>query len=289
MNTAELIKKVRRIEIKTRHLSSDLFSGSYQSAFKGRGMSFSEVREYHYGDDVRNIDWNVTARMGEPFIKVFEEERELTVVLIVDMSASSLYGTQSDLRSDLITEISAVLAFSAEKNNDKIGALFFTEEIEKYIAPRKGKTHILKIIRELVNRDVQGKGTDLTKTLQYINNVLRKRSILFVLSDFLDDNYSDALNIVSRRHDVIGLRVMDPSERKLPKAGLMRLWDQEKDRFKIVNTSSRKVQKQHQEWMDEKNTYFESAFNRCSADRVDLTVGDPYILELIRLFKKRGH
>ncbi len=288
LNTAELIKKVRRIEIKTRHLSSDLFSGSYQSAFKGRGMSFSEVRDYHYGDDVRNIDWNVTARMNEPFVKVFEEERELTVVLLVDMSASSFYGLQSQLRSDMITEISAVLAFSAERNNDKIGAVFFTDQVEDYIVPRKGRTHILKIIRELVARETQGQGTDIAETLRYINNVLRKRAIIFVLSDFLDTQYADALSIVSRRHDVIGLRILDPSERELPSAGLMRLWDVEAGKYKLVNTWSRKLRKKYADWISSRDSYFEDAFNRCSADRIDLTVGDAYIQELVKLFKKRA-
>jgi len=288
VNTAELIKKVRRIEIKTRHLSSDLFSGSYQSAFKGRGMSFSEVRDYHYGDDVRNIDWNVTARTGDPHIKVFEEERELTVLLLLDMSASTVYGTQDQLRSDLMTEIAAVLSFSAEKNNDKIGALLFTDQVEEYIAPRKGRKHILQIIRELVHHETVGRGTDLGASLRYINNVLRKRAIIFVLSDFLDDSYADALKIVSRRHDLIGMRILDPSERELPRAGLIRAWDRESNTIKILNTSHTATRRAHTEWMAAQDEYFDQTFNQCSADRVDLTIGDSYIPALTRLFNRRS-
>ncbi len=288
MNTAELIKKVRRIEIKTRHLSSDLFSGSYQSAFKGRGMSFSEVRDYQYGDDVRNIDWNVTARTGDPHIKVFEEERELTVVLLLDMSASTVYGTRDQLRSDLMTEIAAVLSFSAEKNNDKIGAVLFTDQVEQYIAPRKGRKHILQIIRELVNHQTSGTGTDLAASLRYINNVLRKRAIIFLLSDFLDDHYADALKILSRRHDLIGMRIMDPSERALPRAGVIRAWDRERGATRMINTSHAATRRAHAEWMAAKDDYYEQTFNQCSADRLDLTIGDSYIPALTRLFNRRS-
>ena len=216
MDTNELIKKVRKIEIKTRGLSKHIFSGEYQSAFKGRGMSFSEVRDYAYGDDVRNIDWNVTARTGEPFVKVFEEERELTVMLLVDLSKSAMFGTQSNFKSEIITELAAVMAFSAINNNDKVGAILFTDKIEKYIPPGKGKTNTLRIIRELINHEVESDGTDLNKALEYLNNVQKKRAIVFVLSDYMTDGYETALTVAARRHDIVGMQIYDERETELP-------------------------------------------------------------------------
>ncbi len=216
METSELLKKVRKIEIKTKGISRHLFAGEYHSAFKGRGMSFSEVREYQYGDDVRNIDWNVTARTGDPHIKVFEEERELTVILLVDLSGSSYFGTGKFLRKEIITEICAVLSFSAINNNDKVGILFFSDRVEKFIPPKKGKKHILRIIRELIDIEPQGKGTDIGAALEYFNSVIKKRSIAFVISDFLSVGYETPLSVVAKKHDVIGVQIYDPIEEKLP-------------------------------------------------------------------------
>src|ERR1700757_1196032 len=244
METTELLKKVRKIEIKTRGLSSQIFSGEYHSAFKGRGMAFSEVREYTPGDDIRTIDWNVTARFNTPYVKVFEEERELNVVLLVDVSASGNFGTQKQSKQDLITELCAVIAFLATTNNDKIGVIFFSDKIEKFIPPKKGKTHILRIIRELIQFEPQNKGTDVTLALKFLTNAIKKRSIAFVISDFIDTNFDDAVKIANKKHDIVALRIYDKAETQIPKIGLIKLKDNETGKIKWVDTSSDDFQKE---------------------------------------------
>lgn len=288
MDTAELLKKVRKIEIKTRGLSSQVFSGEYHSAFKGRGMAFSEVREYTPGDDVRTIDWNVTARFSAPYVKVFEEERELNVVLLVDVSASGLFGTLKQTKKDLITELCAVLSFSASTNNDKIGVIFFSDKIEKFIPPKKGKTHILRIIRELVNFEPTSTKTDISQALKYLTNVIKKKSIVFVVSDFIDNNYfEDAIKIANKKHDIVALEVYDKTEREIPPVGLVKLKDFESGEIKWVNTSSKDFQKQ----MKLHNLNFESRlkeiFNRAGVDHARLRTDQSYIQPLMNLFKRR--
>lgn len=288
METAELIKKVRRIEIKTKGLSKHIFAGEYQSAFKGRGMSFSEVRSYQYGDDVRNIDWNVTARTGDPHVKVFEEERELTVMLLVDISKSSFFGTVKQMKNELITEICAVLAFSATTNNDKVGLLLFSDRIEKFIPPKKGKHHILRIIRELLDTRPQGKGTDLSQALQYFTNMVKKRSICFLLSDFLADGYERALAVAGRRHDLIGMHLFDPREKELPDMGLIRAYDAETGATNWLDTSSRKVRKHYNDWYGKHMEYFKTAFRKSNADVISVETTDDYVRALRRFFESRG-
>ena len=237
METTELLKKVRKIEIKTRGLSAHIFSAEYHSAFKGRGMAFSEVREYMHGDDIRSIDWNVTARFGHPFVKVFEEERELTVILLVDVSSSGDFGTRTQFKKDLITELCAVLSFSAIQNNDKIGVIFFSNQIEKFIPPKKGKTHILRIIREMIEFEPQHKGTDISVALKYLTNAIKKRSICFLISDFMDHGFEDALKLANRKHDLVALQITDPGEDQLPNVGLIRLQDPETGASRLIDTS----------------------------------------------------
>ena len=241
MDTKELLKKVRKIEIKTRRLSDHIFSGEYHSSFKGRGMTFSEVRQYGYGDDVRSIDWNVTARYNEPFVKVFEEERELTMVLMVDVSGSEYFGTTKQFKRETITEISATLAFSAIQNNDKVGLLLFSDEIELFIPPKKGKPHVLRIIRELIEFHPKSKKTNITQALRYLSNVMKKKAIVFILSDFMDDDYDNALKIVGRKHDVTGIRVFDKYEEEIPKLGMVPMLDAETGNTILVNTNSNRV------------------------------------------------
>lgn len=288
MDTAELIKKVRRIEIKTRGLSRHIFAGEYHSAFKGRGMSFSEVREYQYGDDVRNIDWNVTARTGDPHVKVFEEERELTVMLLVDISKSSFFGTVKQMKNELITEICAVLAFSAVNNNDKVGLLLFSDRIEKFIPPKKGKFHILRIIRELLETRPEGQGTDLGHALEYFNNMVKKRSICFLLSDFLTDNYEKALSVAGRRHDLIGMHLYDPRERELPNIGLIRARDAESGALNWLDTGSRKVRDRYAKWYAEHMDYFQNAFRKSGADVISVETTEDYVRALRQFFESRG-
>jgi uncharacterized protein (DUF58 family) len=288
METSELLKKVRKIEIKTRGLSRHLFAGEYHSAFKGRGMSFSEVRDYHYGDDVRNIDWNVTARTGSPHVKIFEEERELTVMLLIDMSPSSFFGTVNQLKSEVITEICAVLAFSAINNNDKVGVAFFANEVEKFIPPKKGKQHILRIIRELINFEPEGKGTDIGTTLEYFTNLVKKRSICFILSDFLSMGYESALRIAARRHDVIGLNVIDPREEELPSVGLLRAQDSETGEIRWIDTSSRRLREEYSQWHREHLDYFKRAFKKSGADVVNIRTNESYVDALHQFFQKRS-
>ncbi len=288
METSELLKKVRKIEIKTKGLSKQIFSGEYQSAFKGRGMSFSEVRSYQYGDDVRNIDWNVTARTGEPFIKVYEEERELTVMLVVDVSPSSFFGTVNQLKSELITELAAVLSFSAINNNDKVGVILFSDKVEKFIPPKKGKTHILRIIRELINFEPEGKSTEIAIALQYLNSVIKKRSITFLLSDFFSEKYETPLRIAARRHDIIGIHLFDPKEEELPNVGLIRTVDAETGTEQWIDTAMASVRNRYSEWFQTHQKYFKMAFAKSGADTISLRTDKPYVTELLKFFKKRG-
>ncbi|MEM9820251.1 MAG: DUF58 domain-containing protein [Bacteroidota bacterium] len=288
METSELLKKVRKIEIKTKGLSKHIFSGEYHSAFKGRGMSFSEVRNYQYGDDVRNIDWNVTARTGDPHIKIFEEERELTVMLLIDVSPSSFFGTIQQMKNEILTEICAVLAFSAINNNDKVGVLFFSSKIEKFIPPKKGKQHILRIIRELINFEPQGGGTDIGKALEYLNNLIKKRSIAFILSDFLGKGYENALRIASRRHDIVGIHLYDPREEQLPPVGLIRALDAETGEMRWIDTSSKKVRTQYATWFSQNYAYLQTTFRKSGTDHVSIRTDESYVNALLKFFKKRS-
>lgn len=290
MDTAELLKKVRRIEIKARGLSEQIFAGQYHSAFKGRGMAFSEVRNYQIGDDVRDIDWNVTARYASPHVKVFEEERELTVMIMVDLSGSTLFGTQSETKRELITEIAATLAFSAIQNNDKVGAILFTDKVEKYIPPKSGKKHILYIIRELLEFEPDSKGTDLNHALTFLRQVLKKRCTSFILSDFMQyvPDYQDALTIVSRRHDMIGVRIYDLRERELPRMGLVRLLDAETGQERWIDTASRKIRKIYQENYQSAQSEHANLCKKLGIDSIDVHTGQDYVPQLINLFKKRS-
>ena len=288
MDTAELLSKVRKIEIKTKGLSKQMFSGEYHSAFKGRGMSFSEVRGYQYGDDVRNIDWNVTARTGVPFVKIFEEERELTVMLLIDMSQSAYFGSVRQLKQGLITEICAVLSFSAIQNNDKVGVLFFTDAIEKFIPPKKGRSHILRIIRELIDFHPQGSGTDLGLALRYLNNVVKKRSICFVLSDFMATGYEAPLRIATKRHDLVGIHIYDPREQELPDVGLLWAEDAETGKTGWVDTASAPLRRNYREWFLDHLHYCRNTFARSGTDFVSIRTDENYVTALLNFFKKRG-
>jgi uncharacterized protein (DUF58 family) len=288
METTELLKKVRKIEIKTRGLSNHLFSGEYHTVFKGRGMSFSEVREYQYGDDIRAIDWNVTARLNHPYVKVFEEERELTVMLLIDVSQSSFFGTQKMFKSELITEICAVLSFSAMNNNDKVGVIFFSDQIEKFIPPKKGKTHILRIIRELLNVQPVHKGTNVNNALRYLTNMMKKRSICFVLSDFMDKKYEDALKVASKKHDLIGLRIYDEHEMQLPDAGLLRSVDAETGKEIWLDTSNKKVRETFKKHYYEHVQNTRNTFLKSGADLVNINTKEDYAKALMMFFKGRG-
>lgn len=287
MDTTALLKKVRRIEIKTRGLSKHLFSGEYHSAFKGRGMSFSEVRDYTYGDDVRNIDWNVTARTGTPHVKVFEEERELTLMLMIDVSASNFFGTQGDHKSTIYTEISAVLAFSAINNNDKVGLILFSDHVEKYIPPKKGKQHILLIIRELINFEPKLGQTDIGEALRYFNNVIKKRSICFVLSDFFSNDYESPLKIASKRHDMIGVRLFDPFELNPPANGLVRAVDPESGNVVMLDLSSKSHRNALEHYYKGFTDYYRSTFPKSGADMLPIQTNEPYVKALLKFFKKR--
>jgi uncharacterized protein (DUF58 family) len=279
---------VRKIEIKTKGLSKQLFSGEYHSAFKGRGMSFSEVREYQYGDDVRNIDWNVTARTGDPHIKIYEEERELTLMLLVDVSQSCFFGTIDQFKHEVITEICAVLAFSATQNNDKVGLILFSEDVELYIPPKKGRSHILRIIRELVYHRARGKGADLGIPLRYLNNVIKKRSIAFVLSDFITSGYEEALRIASKRHDVIGFQLYDRHEKELPDAGLLSVQDRESGEQLLLDTSSTILRTAYQQQFQERLATFKQTFARSNADTISVQSDASYITALHQFFKRRA-
>lgn len=291
MNTAqhtkELLKKVRTIELKTRGLSEHIFSGEYHSAFKGRGMTFSEVREYAPGDEVRTIDWNVTARFGHPFVKVFEEERELTAMLVADMSGSEDFGTSSMLKRELITEVCATIAFSAIKNNDKVGLILFTDKVEKFIPPKKGRTHILRIVRELLEFRPETTGTDISEALRYLNNVIKKRSIAFLVSDMMDDGYEDALKIANRRHDLVVLRTTDARESDLPNVGLVQFADAETGELRWVNTGSRSVRNAYRAASLKHQQRTRELLRRSGVDHAVITTEEGYVRPLMRLLKQR--
>ncbi|MCD7935734.1 MAG: DUF58 domain-containing protein [Tannerellaceae bacterium] len=289
METSELLKKVRRIEIKTRGLSRNIFAGQYHSAFKGRGMAFSEVREYQYGDDIRDIDWNVTARYNHPYIKVFEEERELTVMLLIDVSGSRDFGTVNVTKKEMITELAATLAFSAIQNNDKIGVIFFSDKIEKFIPPQKGKKHILYIIRELIDFHPEDKETDISQVLKYLTNAIKKRCTAFLISDFIDKgNFKDALTIANRKHDVVAIQVYDRRETELPNVGLMKVKDAETGVERWIDTSSAAVRTAYAEWWDKRQADMMDAFKKCRVDSVSILTEDDYVKSLIALFDKRN-
>lgn len=288
MDSAELFKKVRKIEIKTKGLSKHIFSGEYHSAFKGRGMSFSEVRNYQYGDDVRNIDWNVTARYGETQVKVFEEEREMTLMLLIDISASSLYGTKSKYKSDLIAEISALLAFSATANNDKVGAILFTDQVERYIPPKKGKQNILRIIREILTHESEHSGTDIAEALQYFSNVQKKRTIAILISDFIDKDYEKPLTIAAKRHDLIALHVYDDGEVHLPVVGLLPVRDSETGKVSYINTFDRKVREEYAASFNNAEKETKAIFNAKGSDFVSISTDDDYVKTFLKFFKSRN-
>ena len=293
MTPQELLKRVRKIEIKTKALSHQIFAGEYHSAFKGRGMAFSEVREYQYGDDVRNMDWNVTARMSAPYVKVFEEERELTVVLLVDISRSGLFGTAGETKRELVAEIAATLAFSAMLNNDKVGALFFSDTVEKFIPPKKGRSHLLHIIREILEYTPEHDGTDIGEALRYLTNAIKRRCTAFVLSDMLDvdengaPRYEDALKVAVNRHDISVIRVFDPRERTLPDVGLVHVKDSETGKGAWVNTSSRGTRSAYEKWFRTATDQADKLFNRYQVDSVDTATDEDYVKNLIALFHRR--
>ncbi|WP_157207051.1 DUF58 domain-containing protein [Mariniflexile maritimum] len=288
MDTKELLKKVRKIEIKTRRLSDHIFGGEYHSTFKGRGMTFSEVRQYQFGDDVRNIDWNVTARYSEPYIKVFEEERELTMMLMVDVSGSELFGTEQQFKNEVVTEIAATLAFSATQNNDKIGLILFSDKVELYIPPKKGRSHVLRIIRELIEFKPESKQTNLSEALKFMQNVMKKKAIVFVLSDFISDDYQQTMKIVSGKHDVTGIRVYDKREEDIPNLGLVQMEDEETGELQLVNTASKKVRLNYGKFYQEKVNYFKESFNKSGAGTIDCRVDESYVKKMLGYFKRRG-
>ena len=289
METTELIKKVRKIEIKTRGLSHNIFAGQYHSAFKGRGMSYSEVREYQYGDDVRDIDWNVTARFNKPFVKVFEEERELTVMLIVDLSDSLDFGTVKQTKRDMVTEIAATIAFAAIQNNDKIGVIFFTDKVEKFIPPQKGRKHILYIIRELINFEPSSKKTDIRIPLEFLTNAIKKRCTAFLLSDFVDENdYKNAMTIANRKHDLVAIQVYDRRLAELPKIGLVKMRDAESGSEMYVDTSSPKVQNAQREWWRNQCDKLDSTLKKSRVDSVSVRTDQDYVKALLNLFAQRS-
>ncbi len=288
-NTSELLKKVRKIEIKTRGLSNQIFSGEYHSAFKGRGMAFSEVREYQHGDEIRTIDWNVTARFNHPYVKVFEEERELTVMLLVDVSGSKEFGTQQKSKQELATELCAVLAFSAIQNNDKVGVIFFSDKIEKFIPPKKGRSHILMIIRDLIDFKPESKGTDISGALKYFTNVIKKRSTAFIISDFVDSNFEDALKIANKKHDMVALHLYDIAEQELPDLGLVPLLDAETNEIKWVNTSDKKVRIDYKANALRRKDELSNTFRKSGVDVAEIATDHNYVKPLMNLFKRREH
>ncbi len=288
MDTKELLKKVRKIEIKTRRLSDHIFGGEYHSTFKGRGMTFSEVRQYQYGDDVRNIDWNVTARYNEPHIKIFEEERELTMMLMVDFSGSKLFGTMNQFKIEVVTEIAATLAFSATQNNDKIGLILFSDEVELYIPPKKGRSHVLRIIRELIEFEPKSKLTNVAEAFKFLSNVMKKKAIVFVMSDFIADDYKQTLKIASGRHDVTGIRVYDKREEEIPNIGMVQMQDEETGELMLVNTSSKKVRQNYGKYYHDRVEYFKDSFAKSGAGVIDCRVDESYVKKLLGYFKRRG-
>ncbi len=288
MDTKELLKKVRKIEIKTRRLSDHIFGGEYHSTFKGRGMTFSEVRQYQFGDDVRSIDWNVTARYNEPFVKVFEEERELTMMLLVDVSGSEHFGTINSFKKEIITEISATLAFSALQNNDKAGLVLFSDEVELFIPPKKGKSHVLRIIRELLEFTPSSKKTDIGKALKFLSNVIKKRAIVFVLSDFVAEDYERTLKITGNKHDLTGIRVYDRREESIPNLGMVQMLDSETGRLQLVNTQSKKVRQSYETFYRERVDFFKDIFAKSGCGTLDCRVDESYVKKLLGYFKRRG-
>lgn len=288
MNTKELLKKVRKIEIKTRRLSDHIFGGEYHSTFKGRGMTFSEVRQYQFGDDVRSIDWNVTARYNEPYVKVFEEERELTMMLMVDVSGSELFGTVNQFKKEIITEISATLAFSALQNNDKVGLILFSDEVELFIPPKKGKSHVLRIIRELLEFTPSSQSTDVAEALKYLTNVMKKKAIVFVLSDFIAEDYERTLKITGNKHDVTGIRVYDHRETSIPNLGMVQMQDAETGALQLVNTQSKKVRQAYENYHRECTQYFQETFTKSGCGVLSCRVDESYVKKLLGYFKRRG-
>ena len=289
METSDLLKRVRQIEIKTRGLSNNIFAGQYHSAFKGKGMSFSEVREYQYGDDVRDIDWNVTARYNKPFVKVFEEERELTVMLLIDVSNSLDFGTVKQLKKDMVTEIAATLAFSAIQNNDKIGVIFFSDRIEKFIPPKKGRKHILYIIRELLDFKPESKRTDIKTAVEYLTNVIKKRCTTFMISDFIDENdFRNALTIANRKHDIVAIQVYDRRMAELPDVGLMKVRDAETGHEQWIDTSSRALRRAHNDWWIQRQGVLNETFTKSNVDSVSIRTDQDYVKSLLNLFAKRN-
>jgi uncharacterized protein (DUF58 family) len=292
VEASELLKKVRKIEIKTKGLSKNIFAGEYHSAFKGRGMAFSEVREYQYGDDIRNIDWNVTARFNHPYIKIYEEERELTVMLLVDVSNSRVFGTQTQLKKNLITEISAVLSFSAIQNNDKIGVILFSDKVEKFIPPKKGRTHILRIIRELIDFKPENDKTNISEALRYLTNAIKKRSTAFIISDFMDDvdgkpRFDEALRIANRKHDLIGLKIYDKREKEIPSVGIIRMKDAETGEYAGVETTSNALRRNYANWYLNMEASINDTLVKAGVDFVSIATDEDYVKPLMNLFKKR--
>jgi len=288
MDTKELLKKVRKIEIKTRRLSDHIFSGEYHTSFKGRGMTFTEVRQYQFGDDIRAIDWNVTARYNEPYIKVFEEERELTMMLVVDISGSESFGTRSQFKNEIVTEISATLAFSATQNNDKIGLILFSDQIELYIPPKKGKSHVLRIIRELIEFQPKSNKTDVGQALRFLSGTQKKKAIVFLISDFMSDDFEQPLKIASKKHDLTGIRIHDIREEKMPNIGVVPMTDAETGETRLINTSSKSVRTEYEKYYHEKVKYFKDTFSKCGSGLVNIRVDESYVTKLLGYFKARG-
>lgn len=287
MDIQDILKKVKKIEIKTRRLSDHIFSGEYQTSFKGRGMSFAEVRPYQFGDDVRSIDWNVTARYNETHIKVFEEERELTLMLMVDISGSQEFGSGNDFKQDIVTEIAATLAFSATQNNDKVGLILFSDQIELFIAPKKGRSHVLRIIRELIDFKPKSKKTDLTQALEYLSKVIKKKAIVFVLSDFMSAPYEQTLKIASKRHDITGIRIYDKREKEIPNVGLITVVDAETEQEMIVNTADSSVRTQYMARFIEAEHHFLKMFQKCGAGTININLEESYVKKLLAYFKAK--
>ncbi|WP_457610650.1 DUF58 domain-containing protein [Lutibacter sp.] len=288
MDTKEILKKVRKIEIKTRRLSDHIFSGEYHSSFKGRGMTFSEVRQYQYGDDVRAIDWNVTARYNEPFVKVFEEERELTMMLLVDISGSEYFGTTQQFKRDTITEIAATLAFSAIQNNDKVGLLLFSDNVELFIPPKKGKSHVLRIIRELIDFQPKSTKTNISEALKFLSSVMKKKAIVFMLSDFMDEDYESTLKIAGKKHDLTGIRVYDKHDVSIPNLGMVSMLDAETGKTMLVNTASKSVRNSYKAYYLKKVAYYEKSFSRSGAGTISSRIDESYVKKLLGYFKNKG-
>lgn len=288
METKEILKKVRKIEIKTRRLSDHIFSGEYHSSFKGRGMTFSEVKEYQFGDDIRNIDWNVTARYNHPYVKIFEEERELTMMLTVDVSGSEFFGTQVQLKKDTLTEIAATLAFSAIQNNDKVGLILFSDQVELFIPPKKGKSHVLRIIRELIEFQPRSKKTNIDQALRYLSNVMTKKAIVFILSDFRDDSYAQTLKILGKKHDVTGVRIYDKHDETIPNIGMVTMRDAETGKTMVVNTASKSVRTAYNAYYARHASYCQDAFSKSGSGVISTRVDESYVKKLLTYFKQKG-